>query len=147
MGIFVFLLLICNSSLFILDTGLLLDIWFAHILSCVMSPLSLSFLKKLWLYLQHTEVPRPGINTEPQLWLEPQQWQHWILNPLSKQGTPFFFFLLSWWCLLKHNTFLYLKSSLSVFSFWLLVLFMSMSKKPLLNLSYKISSCVYSEEF
>ena len=32
--------------------------------------------------LKHAEVPRPGI--EP----EPQQWQCWILNPLSHQGTP-----------------------------------------------------------
>ena len=37
-----------------------------------------------WLHMQHVEIPRPG--TEP----IPQQWQHWILNPIGHQGTPFF---------------------------------------------------------
>ena len=34
------------------------------------------------LYPQHVEIPRPGIE------LEPLQWQCWILNLLSHQGTP-----------------------------------------------------------
>ena len=39
-----------------------------------------------WLHLQHMEVPRPGIKSEPQLWLTPQVWQHRILNPLHHSG-------------------------------------------------------------
>ena len=34
----------------------------------------------------YAEVPRPGIEPVPQLEPEPQQWQHWILNPLNHQG-------------------------------------------------------------
>ena len=35
-----------------------------------------------WQCPQHVKVPRPGIKPVP------QHWQHWILNPLSHQGTP-----------------------------------------------------------
>ena len=35
----------------------------------------------------HTEVSRPGIEREPQQPLEPQQWEHRILNPLSHQNS------------------------------------------------------------
>ena len=37
---------------------------------------------------QHMDVPGSGIQPEPQLRPNPQSWQHWILNPLSRQGTP-----------------------------------------------------------
>ena len=40
------------------------------------------FVYFMWLQLQHVEVPKPGI--EP----EPQQGQHQIFNLLSHQGTP-----------------------------------------------------------
>ena len=43
-----------------------------------------------WLSLWHAEIPRLGIELEP-------QWQCQILNPLHHQGTPqclFFFFKL-----------------------------------------------------
>ena len=36
---------------------------------------------------QHIEAPRPGIKPEPQQGPEPQQWQCWILNPLSHKET------------------------------------------------------------
>ena len=35
-----------------------------------------------WPCSEHMEVPKPGIKPIP------QQWQHWILNPLSHQRTP-----------------------------------------------------------
>lgn len=34
----------------------------------------------VWLYLQHAEVPRPGIEPASQMWLKPLQWQWQILN-------------------------------------------------------------------
>ena len=37
---------------------------------------------------QHAEVLRPGIESMPQQWLQPMQWQCLILNPLSHTGTP-----------------------------------------------------------
>ena len=40
------------------------------------------FVYLFWPSPQHVEVPGPEI--KPKL----QQWQHWILNPLSHQGTP-----------------------------------------------------------
>ena len=36
----------------------------------------------------HAEILEPGIKPMVQQWLEPQQWQCWILNLLSQQGTP-----------------------------------------------------------
>ena len=39
-----------------------------------------SFLFFFFLHPWHMEVPRPGIESEPQLQ------QHWILNPLSQEG-------------------------------------------------------------
>ena len=49
---------------------------------------SLSFFLFLFfgLCLQHVAVPGPGIKPMP------QQWQHWILNPLSHLGIPIFEF-------------------------------------------------------
>ena len=37
---------------------------------------------------QHIEVPRPRIEPMSQQSPKPQQWQQWILSPLSHQGTP-----------------------------------------------------------
>ena len=34
-----------------------------------------------WLHLQHMEIPRPGMESEQQLWPTPQLLQPWILNP------------------------------------------------------------------
>ena len=34
--------------------------------------------------VQHMKVP--GMESEPQLWLRPQLWQHQILNPLYQVG-------------------------------------------------------------
>ena len=48
----------------------------------------LLYLMFFWPHPQHAEVPRPGIEPTPQRWPEPQQWQHWIINLLSNQGTP-----------------------------------------------------------
>ena len=39
-------------------------------------------------HLQHVESSRLGIEAAPQQQPKPQQWQHWILNPPSHQGTP-----------------------------------------------------------
>ena len=36
----------------------------------------------LWLHPWHVKVPRPGLEAAP------QQWQPWIFNPPSHQGTP-----------------------------------------------------------
>ena len=33
----------------------------------------------MWLNPQHIEVPRPGTESEQQLWLTQKLWQHWIL--------------------------------------------------------------------
>ena len=41
-----------------------------------------------WSHQWHVEVPAPGIELMSQQWLESQQWQCQILNPLSHQGTP-----------------------------------------------------------
>ena len=41
-----------------------------------------------WQCPQHVKVPRPGIESAPQQRPEPQQWQHWVLNPLSYWRTP-----------------------------------------------------------
>ena len=38
---------------------------------------------------KHVEVPGPGIKPAPQQQCEPQQWQRWILNPLSHKGTSY----------------------------------------------------------
>ena len=43
---------------------------------------NLSLFFSFWLHQWHVNVPRPGI--EP----KPQQWQCWIFNWLSYQGTP-----------------------------------------------------------
>jgi len=46
-----------------------------------------------WLYLQHMEVPRPGIKSEMQLQATPQLQQHQILNPpCHSRNSPLFFF-------------------------------------------------------
>ena len=50
--------------------------------------LFLLFFLFLWLYLRHAKVPGPEIKSTPQLWPEPQQWQHQIRNPLHHHGTP-----------------------------------------------------------
>ena len=47
-----------------------------------------------WPCPRHAEVPGPGIKPTPQQWLEPQQWQCQIPNPLNHQGTPCFKFVL-----------------------------------------------------
>ena len=39
-------------------------------------------------YPWHAEVPRSEIKPAPPQWPEPQQWQYWILNPLSHKGIP-----------------------------------------------------------
>ena len=39
-----------------------------------------------WPHPRHMEVSRPGIESELQLWLTPQLWQHHILNPLCQIG-------------------------------------------------------------
>ena len=52
------------------NTYILIRVFFFFVLFC------------FWLCPWHEEVPRPG--TEP----EPQEWQCWILNPLSHQGIP-----------------------------------------------------------
>ena len=47
-----------------------------------------------WLHPWYVKVPRPGIEPVQQQQPKVQQWQHWILNSLSCQGTPkpdFFF--------------------------------------------------------
>ena len=44
------------------------------------------FFLLFWPCLQHTEVLRAGMGSMPQQWLEPQQWQFQILNPLCHQG-------------------------------------------------------------
>ena len=47
------------------------------------------FLSILWPHPRHKEVLGPGIESELQLPLRPQTWQHWILNPLcwARNGT------------------------------------------------------------
>ena len=61
--------------------------------------LSFSFFFFFW----HLEVPGLGFEPAPQLWPQPQQWQHRIINLPSHQGTPS-------WCLFlntksyKHST-------------------------------------------
>lgn len=40
-----------------------------------------------WLSSQHAQVPGPGIKPGLQQRPEPQQWEHWLLNPLSHQRT------------------------------------------------------------
>ena len=42
------------------------------------------FFSSFWLHLQHVEVSRPGVESEPQKRPEPHQ----TLNPLSHKGTP-----------------------------------------------------------
>ena len=55
---------------------------------------TISFFFSLFLFLffwpcpQQVKIPGPGIKSVPHQWPEPQQWQHWILNQLSHQGTP-----------------------------------------------------------
>ena len=41
-----------------------------------------------WPYPQHAEIPGPGFEAMPHSQAEPLQWQLWILNPLSHEGTP-----------------------------------------------------------
>ena len=41
-----------------------------------------------WLRPWHAEVSRPEIKLMSQQQPKPQQWQHWIINSLSHQGTP-----------------------------------------------------------
>ena len=47
----------------------------------------LFYLLFYWPHPWHVDVSRSGTKLAPQLWSEPQQWQHWILNPLHHQGT------------------------------------------------------------
>ena len=49
-------------------------------------------------YPWHAEVLGPGIEPEPQLQPEAQQWQHWILNLLSCQGTPIYIYIFFFNC-------------------------------------------------
>ena len=58
----------------------------------------------------HVEVPRPGIKPTSQQWPKSQQWQHWILNSLSHQGTPWIFSFVSWqiWEVFSNYFFSYL---------------------------------------
>ena len=51
--------------------------WFST--NCILS----FFL--FWPCLWQVEVPGPGVEPTPQQWLEPRQWQHWILTLLSFQ--------------------------------------------------------------
>ena len=37
---------------------------------------------------RHVDVREPGIKPKPQQQPKPLQWQYWVLNPLSHQGTP-----------------------------------------------------------
>ena len=52
-----------------------------------------AFFFFFWPCPQHTEVPRSGAELLPQQGPKSQQWQCWILNPLSHQGTPCIYFL------------------------------------------------------
>ena len=49
-----------------------------------------------WPHLQHAEAPWPGTEAALRPWPELQQWQHWVLNRLSHQGTPCHFFWDNW---------------------------------------------------
>ena len=50
----------------------------------------------IWLHLWHMEVPGPGIEPMPWQPFQLQQWQCWIVNLLSHQGTlkSYYFFLI-----------------------------------------------------
>ena len=54
--------------------------------SCPYLPLMICLF--FFFFLQHVEVPRPGIEPVPKQQPEPLQWQYHILNLLSHTGTP-----------------------------------------------------------
>ena len=66
-----------------------------HACVCVFLP---SFLP---LWLQHAEVPEPGIKPAAHQWPKPQQWQCCIFNLLSHQGTPMRVYLEVSWSFLQ----------------------------------------------
>lgn len=78
-----FVLLLVNWHFFLFPFNFLFSPLFSLALT-----LALFFF--FWSYPSHTEVPLPGIESVPQQWPEPQQWECQILNPLSYQGTPSF---------------------------------------------------------
>ena len=70
------------------------QIQLSHVGNSQMSCFRIAFLFVcLFVFQPHqkqSEVPGPGIQPVLQQWPKPQQWQHWILNPLSHQQTPYF---------------------------------------------------------
>ena len=60
-----------------------------HTIQSLQLRLLFLFLFLFWPHPWHVEVLWPGIKRAPQQWPKPQQWQHWILSPLSHQGIPF----------------------------------------------------------
>ena len=60
---------------------------------CVYSEVNMYMF--FWPYLQHMEVPGPGIEPMPQKQPKPPRWQHWLLNTPHQKRTPVHFLKLS----------------------------------------------------
>ena len=93
-----YLLLICSDFIFVHESVLVgymflgiypllvgyLFCWHVIVYSSLLRIFFFSF--RPW--LQHVEIPGPGLELTPQQQPQPLQWQHWVLNPLCHKGTP-----------------------------------------------------------
>ena len=59
-----------------------------RVLSAEMLVLHFLFFPFFWPHPRHMEVPGPELKPTPQVYWEPQQWWHWIHNPLNHKGRP-----------------------------------------------------------
>ena len=62
--------------------------WPPKVTTVLISNISSAQYFFFFLSMWHVKVTWPGLEPMPRHWAEPQQWKHWILNPLSYQGTP-----------------------------------------------------------
>ena len=81
----------CKTNLAFLSLEFFMFMWIPCMFDfffCLSALCNFSSFFFFFPHLQHVESSRLGIEAAPQQQPKPQQWQHWILNPPSHQGTP-----------------------------------------------------------